>query len=234
MNPEGLMENSGGRGLPEKLPAGERVLWQGSPGWKTLARRAFHTRMVAAYFAAMVLWCLATSIHHGLPAQAILLSTAKLTGVSLVPLALIALYCWGLQRSTIYTITNRRVVMSFGVALPMTINLPFSRIEAAGLRRYANGTGDIPLRLLEGERVTYFIVWPHARPLSMLKPEPMLRCIPDVEKAASVLARALAAHTALTMSCESAGYLPASGSNAKAAREKATAPVFAGHSPQAA
>ena len=28
-------------GLPEKLPAGEKILWQGSPDWKTLANEAF-------------------------------------------------------------------------------------------------------------------------------------------------------------------------------------------------
>ena len=28
------------RGLPELLPAGERVLWQGSPDWRGLAREA--------------------------------------------------------------------------------------------------------------------------------------------------------------------------------------------------
>ena len=29
-------------GLPEALPAGERLLWQGSPDWRVLARHGFH------------------------------------------------------------------------------------------------------------------------------------------------------------------------------------------------
>ena len=41
-------------GLPERPPAGERILWQGAPDRRTLARTAYHTRLVAAYFAAVV------------------------------------------------------------------------------------------------------------------------------------------------------------------------------------
>lgn len=204
MNPEGLLENSGGRGLPAKLPAGERVLWQGSPSWTMLATRVFHIRIVATYFAVVLAWCVVSTVRAGLPAEAVALSTAKLLAVALVPIALIALYCWGLQRSTIYTITGRRVVMSFGIALPMTINLPFSRIAAAGLKCRADGSGDIPLRLLDGERVAYFVVWPHARPWRLARPEPMLRCIPQVDKAAAILAKALATHTAVTNSAKPA------------------------------
>ena len=38
----------------------------------------------------------------------------------------LALLAWLLARTTIYTITDQRVVMRFGVALPMTFNLPFA------------------------------------------------------------------------------------------------------------
>ncbi len=199
MNAEGLMENSGGRGLPEKLPAGERVLWQGSPDWKTLFRQAFHSRAVGIYFAAIVVFCVLRSLHQGVAAPALAVSTAKMVSLSMIPLAMMALYSWALQRSTIYTITSRRVVMSFGIAVPMTINLPFTRIQSAGLKIYGNGAGDLPLQLMPTERMAYFMVWPHARPWKMARAEPMLRCIPNVEAAASILARALAAQAAASM-----------------------------------
>jgi len=192
MNPEGLMENCGGRGLPEKLPAGERVLWQGSPRWETLFRRAFHGRAMAIYFAAIIGYTTVSSLAAGGTGGAVAVTAAKLAAVAVVPILLAALYCWAVQRSTVYTVTSRRIVMSFGLALPMSVNLPFSRIDAAGLRCNADGTGDIPLRLLDGERMAYFMVWPHARPWRMARTEPMLRCIPEVRAAAGVLARALA------------------------------------------
>jgi hypothetical protein len=197
VNAEGLMENSGGRGLPEKLPAGERVLWQGSPEWKTLFNRAFKAKYVAVYFAAVIGFCVLRSLHGGVPAAAVGISAAKMIGLSLVPFGVIALYCWGVERSTIYTITSRRVVMSFGIAVPMTVNLPFSRIASAGCKHHAGGSGDVPLTLMPTEKMAYFMVWPHARPWRMARAEPMLRCISNVDAAAAVLARALSAHAAI-------------------------------------
>jgi hypothetical protein len=223
VNAEGLMENSGGRGLPEKLPAGERVLWQGSPAWKTLFTRAFKAKYVAVYFAAVIAWCLFRSLQSGTPVEAVAISTAKLIGLSLVPFAVIALYCWGVERSTIYTITSRRVVMSYGLVVPMTVNLPFSRIASVGLKTYADGTGDLPLDLMATEKMAYFMVWPHARPWRMARAEPMLRCIPKVDDAAAILARALSAHSAVSQAFPSAplrakmAAAPSHGQSAQAA-----------------
>ncbi len=31
---------------PQALPAGERMLWQGAPSWRALARRSLHVRKV--------------------------------------------------------------------------------------------------------------------------------------------------------------------------------------------
>jgi hypothetical protein len=208
MNPEGLLENSGGRGLPEKLPAGERVLWQGSPSWRTLVSRVFHVRFVAGYFAVIIAWKAVSSLSAGAPVDGVAITAAKLLGVALVPIALSALYCWGVQRSTVYTITNRRVVMSFGLALPMSVNLPFGRIGAAGLHCNADGSGDIPLQLVAGEKMALFMVWPHARPWRMAKVEPMLRGIPRVEEAAGILARALAVHAEMPVLAMPARKIP--------------------------
>ena len=36
------------------LPEGERVLWQGAPSWRGVARRTLHTRKIAGYFAALI------------------------------------------------------------------------------------------------------------------------------------------------------------------------------------
>jgi hypothetical protein len=43
------------RGLPAMLPAGERLLWQGTPNWRGLAVRSYHVRKIAAYFAFLAL-----------------------------------------------------------------------------------------------------------------------------------------------------------------------------------
>ena len=37
-------------GLPERLPADEHIVWQGSPDVRALAASAFHTRKLVFYF----------------------------------------------------------------------------------------------------------------------------------------------------------------------------------------
>jgi hypothetical protein len=180
------------RGLPQRLPEGERLLWQGSPRATTLMRRAFHIGMVAAYFALIVAWSAATVASHGADAHAIAVSTLHRVALAAVPLALIALYSWAIQRSTIYTITTRRVVISFGIALPVSFNIPFTKIAAANLRQYPGGAGDIALQLLPTEQMSYMVMWPHARPWRMARTEPMLRGIPGALEACEILSKALA------------------------------------------
>jgi hypothetical protein len=180
------------RGLPAPLPPGETLLWQGAPRWQGLARHAFHVRKVAAYFAvllaASVIGAAFTPGAPDTPALKIL-QLAALTGVALGVLLLLA---WLSGRSTVYTITNRRVVMQIGIALPMTLNLPFRGIQSAGLRLYRDGSGDITLTLAPASRIAYAHLWPHARPWRFAHPEPMLRGIADAAAVGELLAEALA------------------------------------------
>ena len=181
------------RGLPAALPKGETLLWQGAPRWRPFARRAFHLRKLAIYFAVLLAWYIASVATGAEDAWDALLGTLRVAGLAAGALGLVALFSWLIERSTVYTITSRRLVMRFGVAFPMTLNLPFRLIQSAGLREYADGTGDIPLALLPEGRVSYPILWPHVRPWRMARTEPMLRAIPDAARVAQVLGRALAA-----------------------------------------
>ena len=53
------------RGLPEPLPAGERILWQGAPDWRALAVDVFHVRAVWIYGALLIAWRIVTIVHDG-------------------------------------------------------------------------------------------------------------------------------------------------------------------------
>lgn len=180
--------------FPERLPVGERVLWQGRPCWRTLVRRGFHLRKLALYLGVLLAWYAATMFASEAAGSAAL-ATLRMTGVALTPLVLVCLYAWASSRSTLYTITDRRLVLRIGIAVPISINLPFGRVEAAGLKVWRDGYGNIALTLTPGERVAYLVLWPHARPLRMARAEPMLRCIPDAERVAGILAQVLAAGT---------------------------------------
>ncbi|MEQ8858842.1 MAG: photosynthetic complex putative assembly protein PuhB [Pseudomonadales bacterium] len=181
-------------GLPERLPPGETVLWRGAPDWRSLARRAFHVRKVGAYFALLALWFVLEALHDGAPLGEIGMTLVRLTSVAAVAIGLLALMAWLSARESVYTLTNQRVVVRFGVALRLTLNVPFKIIEGAELRRYANGTGDIALSLGGSDRVSYAVLWPHARPWRLRHPQIMLRCVADAEQVADRLGAALARH----------------------------------------
>ena len=167
-------------GLPGRLPPGERILWQGKPDWRALARRAFHTRGVAVYFAALATVAAASGSSVGLTMTVVL-------GVAGV--ALLHLLAWGSARTTIYTLTDRRVVLRIGIAVPKCINLPLGCIGSVDLATQADGTGDLPLTLLGAPALGYAALWPHARPIRIVRPQPMLRCIPDAATVAALIAR---------------------------------------------
>jgi hypothetical protein len=181
------------RGLPERLPRGESMLWQGAPEWKALARDAFHVRKFVVYFALLTVWNGASSLQSGHTAYQAMISATWGLGLGVAACSLLILFAWLIGRSTVYTITSKRVVMRYGVALPMTVNYPFALVEGAGLRLHADGTGDIPLAMQKGSRLSYLVMWPHARPWRIGKPEPMMRSIPEADRVARLLARALAA-----------------------------------------
>lgn len=180
--------------LPGALPEGERVLWQGAPDWKALASGALHVRKIALYFAVLLAWYVASSLQDGAAARDVALGTLRFVAVALVPLVLLSGYAYLAGRMTAYTITTRRVVLRFGVVLPMSVNLPFSRIEAADLKLAADGTGDIAMRLAPTrERLSWVVLWPNARPWRFGRAEPALRAVPQAAMVAQMLARALAA-----------------------------------------
>jgi len=180
-------------GLPAHLPAGERLLWQGSPDWWSVARRVLHVRAITLYFGVLLLWRAASGWYDGQTAQQILSSCAWLLVLGIATLLFLLWVAHRVARSTIYSISSKRVVMRYGVALPVALNIPFAAVRNAALREYADGTGDIPLELATQQaRVAYLHLWPHARPWKLTPAQPMLRGVPQASQAARILAEALA------------------------------------------
>jgi hypothetical protein len=172
-------------GLPEALPQGEHILWQGAPSAKSLALHVFHVRMLSVYFAAMLLvqGLYLAGEPEGLTWRPMLLSL----GAAVLALSLLGSVAWFAARNTLYTITNRRVVMRIGIVLTLTLNLPFKALSAAAVRNYTDGSGDIVVDLASTDRIGWAHLWPHARPWALRKPQPSLRCLPDVQHAANAL-----------------------------------------------
>lgn len=191
-------------GLPAPLPEGEQMLWQGAPEFKGLALNVFHARKVAIYFALLAIWRVVSTTQSGQTLSAALFGATTLLIVGVLAVGLLVLFAWLTARTSMYTLTDKRVVLRIGIALPMTINLPLSIMDEATLKRYKRGRGDIYLTPEKGQRASFIVLWPHVRPFSLGQPQPAMRALADPDHVADKLAVALGAP----------GQLPSSQSNA--------------------
>jgi hypothetical protein len=168
-------------GLPAPLPPGETIVWQGRPGVGRMLEDAFHARTVGVYF--LILSAVGALMGS--------LTGALLTlGAGALCIGVLALLARASARTSVYTLTDRRLVLRVGMALPMHFNLPLKQIAAADLRKGKGGSGDISLRLAGRGRIAWALLWPHVRPWRLRHPEPMLRALSDAEHVAGLLCRA--------------------------------------------
>lgn len=180
-------------GLPQMLPEGEVILWQGAPSALAMARRGFHGTLIAIYFGVLAASSAVSSLMEGMALLPAVLSGAHFILIGAVAFAIVALLGYVVHRTTLYTITSKRIVMRFGMALPMTLNIPFTQIAAADVKLFANGGGDIALAPKSGLPVTYLHLWPHARGFKLAQPQPALRCLPNAKTVGELLAKAIVA-----------------------------------------
>ncbi len=178
-------ENEPIPGLPGRLPPGEAILWQGTPNWRGVARGVFHTRLVAVWFVIVAGFAFVTGGTG-------LIGAATTLGVALLGLGVLAVLARAQAISTIYTLTNKRVVLRFGVALPKCVNVPLALVGKADVKPAGNGLVDVSLTPTVRFPLAYLQMWPHVRPWKFGSPQPMLRAVPEtfVSQLADALAKA--------------------------------------------
>jgi hypothetical protein len=176
-------------GLPAHLPAGEEIIWQGRPDSFALACQALWLPWVAAYFLVLAIWRYVSVSDLLTPVQAFSAS---------IPFLLLGFFVCALlyslavmqARATMYTLTNRRVVLRIGAALNLTLNIPFREVANAALDLRRDGTGTIALQTDSKTKLSYMMCWPHLRPWHFNPAQPALRCIPDAARVAQLVAEA--------------------------------------------
>ena len=159
-------------GLPGRLPPGEVIIWQGAPDWLGVARGVFHTRLVAVWFifvASMAFVAGGTGIVGAVTTLA----------VALLGLGVLGVLARVQAKSTIYTLTNKRVVLRFGVALPKCVNVPLALVGTADSKPAGTGVVDVSLTPTVRFPLAYLQMWPHVRPWKFGSPQPMLRAVPE-------------------------------------------------------
>ncbi len=195
-------------GLPEPLPADERLLWQGRPDWRRLAVEAFHVDAIGLYFGLMVVLQALLSWRADASLVDNIVPLLWSTTLALAALGLLALSAWLSARTTLYTVTSKRVVMRIGIVLTVSFNLPLRWIAAAQFKPGKDGSGDIALELKGSDRIAYLHLWPHARAWYLRKPQPSLRCLPDVAQVGELLQRAWRERIAQTAGLNASERIP--------------------------
>ena len=176
-------------GLPELPPEGEHIIWQGRPNWWALTNESLNLKWVIGYFVVLAVWRFVTMIDRVSASEAFAASFPFII-LGAICCALLMLIGYVQARSAVYTLTNRRVAMRIGAALTVTLNLPFTQINRADLALRKSGIGTIALDLKGDTKLSYLVCWPHVRPWMFRRPQPALRCIPEAQKIAGLLAEA--------------------------------------------
>ncbi len=182
-------------GLPGRPPRDETILWQGRPSAWALTKSALAFWWVMGYFAFLALWRLVAAIDIMPVGQAIAISVPFLL-LAVIVGALLYITAYVQARATVYTITNKRVAMRVGAALTITLNLPYTQIASADLDLRKDGTGTIALTTSGDVQFAYLVLWPHVRPWRF-PTRPALRCIPEAERVARLLAEAAEARVTM-------------------------------------
>jgi hypothetical protein len=191
-------------GLPERLPDSERLLWQGQPLPGLVARRIFHLPVVVGYFALMLAWRVGSQMQDGLPLLAALKGSLVLALLAAVAIGILAALARLTASTTVYTLTDKRIVMRIGIVLTVTYNLPLKHVDAAHLLSLGGTRGEIALQLRGDTRIAYLNLWPHARPWMLARPQPMLRCLAEADAVSQKLSAAWSAVNAQTARPEAA------------------------------
>ena len=180
------------KNILDAIPEGESILWKGKPsfwgfswyffGLKLLAfyliilSVVFAARLTATdFFTAFVVDFL-PFLLSGILASCILMALAKIQ-----------------SQSSVYIITENRVIIKSGAALSFLISMPFKKIKAVNLQKRKGSLGTISFELNSGKRVPYISCWPSVRPWRFKKTEPAFSCIENVDEVATILRKSVMA-----------------------------------------
>jgi hypothetical protein len=191
------------RGVPHPLPEGEQLLWEGAPAADAVATHVFHRRALAVYFAVIMMWWMwSTTLAFG--SSAFIAGLALRVGLAAIALGVVEMLSRVTARTAWYAVTNRRVVLKLGMVVPMSINLPFSRVQSVGVAVFRDGTGQVLLTLQKADRLAYIALWPHCRVFQFNHPQPLLRGLRDAHAVAALLAKAVEAASVEAAAVEAA------------------------------
>jgi len=185
-------------GLPDFLPEGETMVWQGRPTVAAMARRLFFIPHLALYFGLLIAGHTVYRLMEGVSAAQVMGTFVWQAGLAVTVLVLLAWLARSYAASVMYTLTSERLVIRSGVALPMMVNIPIEQITAADMRVYRDGTGDIVLTPIADRKLHWVLLWPNVSAWYSRPIRPLLRGLAEPHRAADAFAAVASQHYRVT------------------------------------
>ena len=185
-------------GLPDFLPEGETMVWQGRPTVAAMARRVFFIPHLALYFGLLIAGHTVYRLMEGVSAAQVVGTFVWQAGLAATVLVLLAWLARSYAASVMYTLTSERLVIRSGVALPMMVNIPIEQITAADMRVYRDGTGDIVLTPVADRKLHWVLLWPNVSAWYSRPIRPLLRGLAEPHRAADAFAAVASQHYQVT------------------------------------
>ena len=180
------------KNILDAIPEGESILWKGKPSFWGFSWYFFGLKLLAFYLIILsVVFAARLTVTDFFTAFVVdflpFLLSGILTSCILMALAKIQ------SQSSVYIITENRVIIKSGAALSFLISMPFKKIKAVNLQKRKGSLGTISFELNSGKRVPYISCWPSVRPWRFKKTEPAFSCIENVDEVATILRKSVMA-----------------------------------------
>ena len=180
------------KNILDAIPEGESILWKGKPSFWGFSWYFFGLKLLAFYLIILsVVFAARLTVTDFFTAFVVdflpFLLSGILTSCILMALAKIQ------SQSSVYIITENRVIIKSGAALSFLISMPFKKIKAVNLQKRKGSLGTISFELNSGKRVPYISCWPSVRPWRFKNTEPAFSCIENVDEVATILRKSVMA-----------------------------------------
>ena len=174
------------KNILDAIPNGESILWKGRPSLWGFSWNLFGLKWITLYLSILSIVSVARFFASDFyTAFYVDFLPFFLSGIfaSIILIGLAATQTY----STVYIITENRVIIKTGAALSFLISMPFKKIKEVNLQKRGASIGTISFELLSERRVPYISCWPSVRPWKFKRTQPAFSCIGSVDEVATIL-----------------------------------------------
>ena len=174
------------KNILDAIPNGESILWKGRPSLWGFSWNLFGLKWITLYLSMLSIVSVARFFASDFyTAFYVDFLPFFLSGIfaSIILIGLAATQTY----STVYIITENRVIIKTGAALSFLISMPFKKIKEVNLQKRGASIGTISFELLSEKRVPYISCWPSVRPWKFKRTQPAFSCVRSVDEVATIL-----------------------------------------------